>query len=186
MNPWKFILATLAIFTAGIVTGGLLVGYGVRQQARWLPRPNNPAPRQPGNVNASPVVNREAPRNNPNVPPQFRQARVLTEDFLKKLDGEVHLTPDQHERISQIMVEGQQRNKEVMDRITPELRREMMETQRRIRELLTEDQRPRFEELMKQRSPKRSDEPGKMHRQQPPFEDRSTQALPVPVPPNKP
>ncbi len=182
MNPWKFILATLAIFSAGIVTGGLLVGYGVKLQGRPTPRPSNAAVRTTGSGNsATPVINQRPP--NTGLPAPIRQARILTEDFLKKLDAEVHLTPEQHDRIGKIMVEGQQRNKELMDRITPELRKEMIETQRRIRELLTEEQLPRFEELMKQRSPKRPDEPGKIHRSGPTLEDRSTQAFPAPPQP---
>ena len=32
MNTWKVILATLVIFIAGVLTGGLLVGYSDRAQ----------------------------------------------------------------------------------------------------------------------------------------------------------
>jgi len=58
----------------------------------------------------------------PNVP--NRLPHGLNLEFLQKLDREVHLTPGQHERIEKIITAGQQRNKELWERIAPELRRE--------------------------------------------------------------
>ena len=155
MNAWKVILATLVIFITGVVTGGVLVSYADRaSRMNRAPRPRAEG-RPPGNNPNLPVM--AAPRDpqSPRLPNliQNRMPRGLSLEFLQKLDAEVHLTPGQHERIEQIITDGQQRNKEIWERITPELRREMAETQRRIRDILTPEQHARFEELMKQSRP---------------------------------
>lgn len=152
MNTWKVILATLVIFTTGIVTGGLLVSYAdhARQKNRRLtpweavrPPVNARLPVAPNPRDASPRLPLL-----PNRPP-----RGLSLEFLEKLDAQIQLTPQQRERIEKIIAEGQQRNKDHWERVAPEWRREMAETQRRIREELTPAQRTRFEELMKQSRP---------------------------------
>ena len=156
MNTWKVILATLVIFVAGVVTGGLLVSYADRAQQknrRFLPRDNV---RLPANANpsafGSPRDSRESPPRLPN-PLQNRLPRGVSMEFLQKLDSEVRLTAEQHERIEKIIAAGQLRNKELWERVAPEMRREIAETQKRIREELTPEQRVRFEELMKQSRP---------------------------------
>lgn len=161
MNTWKVILATLVIFLAGIVTGGVAVGFGARLKNRVLRPPEMVRP--PGGFPNSPLVNNSNSREPGRALnfPQPRQPGVLSKEFLQKLHAEVSLTQGQRERIEQIIAEGQQRNKELWERITPELRREMQETQKHIREILTDEQRTRFEELMKQQRPqRRPDEPG--------------------------
>jgi hypothetical protein len=156
VNTWKVILATLVIFVAGLVTGGLLVSYADRAQQknrRFLPRDNV---RLPANANHSPFGTPRDPRESqprlPN-PLQNRMPRGVSMEFLKKLDSEVRLTPEQRERIEKIIADGQLRNKELWERVAPEMRREMAETQKHIREELTPEQRVRFEELMKQSRP---------------------------------
>jgi predicted transcriptional regulator len=156
VNTWKVILATLVIFVAGVVTGGLLVSYADRAQQksrRFLPRDNV---RVPANVNPSPFGSprdpRESPQRLPN-PLQNRMPRGVSMEFLQKLDAEVRLTAEQRERIEKIIAEGQLRNKELWERVAPEMRREIAETQKHIREELTPEQRVRFEELMKQPRP---------------------------------
>ena len=156
MNPWRVILATLVIFVAGVVTGGLLVSYADRAQQknrRFLPRDNV---RLPANANPSPFGSprdaRESQSRLPN-PLQNRVPRGVSMEFLKKLDSEVQLTAEQRERIEKIITDGQLRNKELWERVAPEMRHEMAETQKRIREELTPEQRVRFEELMKQSRP---------------------------------
>jgi len=107
-------------------------------------------------------------------------------EFLQKLDSEVHLTPEQREHIERIITDGQLRNKEIMERVNPELRREMAETQKRIREELTPEQRKRWEELMKQRQPHRNEQmqpgtrPPDQRRPQPPNDERQPDGTPQP------
>ena len=155
MNTWKVILATLVIFVAGVVTGGLLVSYADRAQQknrRFLPRDNV---RLPANANPSAFGSPRDPRESPRLPNplQNRMPRGVSMEFLQKLDSEVRLTAEQHERIEKIIAAGQLRNKELWERVAPEMRREIAETQKRIREELTPEQRVRFEELMKQSRP---------------------------------
>jgi len=152
VNPWKPILAALVIFATGVITGGLLVSYadhvsqkGRRPATRELSRPV---------VNPIPAANPRDPQARPlPVPLQNRVPRVMSEEFIRKLDTEMELTSGQRTRVREIIAEGQARNKESWDRIAPELRREMVETQKRIREILTPEQRAKFEELMKQSRP---------------------------------
>jgi len=192
VNTWKVILATLVIFITGVVTGGMLVSYADRaSRGNRFPRQRAES-RLPGNnQNLPPMMNPrdlQSPRL-PNVI-QNRMPRGLSLEFLQKLDAEVHLTPGQHERIEQIIADGQLRNKEIMERVTPELRREMAETQKRIRDILTPEQHKRFEELMKQSRPagRRPNEeampPGSRPRDQrrplPPNGQRQSDGVPQP------
>ena len=193
MNSWKVICATLVIFITGVVTGGLLVSYADRASQKNRVLRQRPDVRVPANKqNPSPLANpREQP--SPRLPNlmQNRLPRGMSLEFLQKLDAEVHLTPGQHERIEQIITAGQLRNKEIWDRIAPELRHEMTETQKRIREILTPEQHARFEELMKQSRPtgrRNSDEPlppGARPRDQfRPVAPRDTPENPQPAPAN--
>ena len=155
MNTWKVILATLVIFAAGVVTGGLLVSHADRVKLR--PRPNwrpmqsetSPRPIEPGSP-------REAvrPPGMPAAVPQF-----LRREFLEKLDREVNLTTDQRERIEQVIREGQERNRQFWERVSPELRKEIAEARRQIQAVLRPEQRARFDELMKQRPQRQTGEP---------------------------
>ncbi|MCL4785169.1 MAG: hypothetical protein KJ070_00035 [Verrucomicrobia bacterium] len=155
MNTWKVILATLVIFAAGVVTGGLLVSQvGKTPPPGWQSPPPRPAegPRRPGESGGV----REAARlpGLPGAVPQF-----LRKEFLEKLDREVSLSPEQRERVEQIIHEGQERNGQLWERIAPELRKEIAETRRQIQAVLRPEQRARFDELMKQRPQRRTDEP---------------------------
>lgn len=153
MNIWKVILATLVIFITGVVTGGLLVGFAER--AARAPHANRQ--RGEGHTANNPTPGTSPQRepgrgpNPANLPNRLRAGINL--EFLEKLDSEVHLTAGQRERIEEIVADGQLRNKRIWDNVAPDIRRENMETQRRIREALTPDQLTRFEELMKQTRP---------------------------------
>ena len=157
MNTWKVILATLVIFAAGVVTGGLLVNHVERQRAKpprhavhpGVPRPPEPRPGLPMRPEES---------SRPPGPAGYLP-RGLRMDLLERLDREVHLTPEQRERIEKILAEGQERNRQLWERILPEIRREMQQTHERIRAVLNPEQQQRFEELMKQRPSRKGDEP---------------------------
>lgn len=152
---WKVICATMVIFITGVVTGGLLVVYAdhASQKSRAT-RPRTEV-RPAGNLpNPNPAANPRDPARLPNPANLANRPRTgINLEFLQKLDAEVQLTTGQRERIEQIINEGQLRNKEIWDRVAPDVRRENMETQRRIREALTPEQLVRFEELMKQSRP---------------------------------
>jgi hypothetical protein len=155
VNTWKVIFATLVIFITGVVTGGLLVSYADRASLKKRPVRPHEAVRPLANNSNQPMATNSRDPQSPRLPGliQNRMPRAVGLEFLQKLDAEVHLTTGQHERIEQIIKDGQLRNKEILERITPELRREMAETQKSIREILTPEQHKRFEELMKQPRP---------------------------------
>ena len=156
MNTWKVIFATLVIFVAGVVTGGLLVSYSDRAQQKhhrlWLREltSRRPDPQAPA-----------APPREAFSPPKLSGAlpQGLRLDFLQNLKREIQLTDEQHARIEKIITEGQERNRQLWNRVLPEMRREMQDTKERIRAVLQPEQVKRFEELMKQRPQRKGDEP---------------------------
>jgi hypothetical protein len=141
VNTWKVILATLVIFGAGVITGGLLVSYSNRMlqtQRRPLPPPNPPGPLgrpNPGAGNRLPAP----------MPAPLRKA------FLDRLEKELKLSAVQKERIERIISDGQERTRQAWQQVEPRMRRELMETRAQIRAELTSAQQAQFEELMKQR-----------------------------------
>jgi hypothetical protein len=154
VNTWKVILATLVIFAAGVVTGGLLVSHAdrvkLRPRSNWRPLQAETAPRP-----IEPNSPRETvrPLGVPAAVPQF-----LRKEFLERLDREVDLTAEQRERIEQVVREGQERNRQFWERVSPELRKEIAEARRQIQAVLRPEQRARFDELMKQRPQRRTDD----------------------------
>ncbi len=130
MNTWKIILATMFIFGTGVVTGGLLVrhsdGIRARPQTRSAARAAQPA--SPGGM-------------------RF--------EFMRRMEKELALSPEQREQIDKILKESQDRTRKVM---APYLREELQRTTADFREALTPEQRQRFDELLKQKQQQRARE----------------------------
>ena len=159
MNTWKVILATLVIFGAGVVTGGLLVVYSndVAHRADPLAQPEGPKrvaqlPPGPGRENRLPVA----------------QHFLLRKEFLKRLDEELKLTPAQREHIEKIMDEGQQRIQEYSRQIDPQVRGELAATRERIRAELTPVQQTVYADLLKRGRPNPARGPTNALPQRPP------------------
>ena len=129
MNPWRVILATIVIYAAGVVTGGLLV-----RQA--IPAPTAPAP-----VRTMTAV--------PLAPPTPLQ-RI---EVLKRISKQLDLSPEQHRRIERILRQHAERTKPLLDEINPRLREELGRTRELIRAELTPGQQAKFSELLKLRPP---------------------------------
>lgn len=151
MNTWKVVCATLVIFVAGIITGATVVRFaqGPRQWRGQRPAIDNraqPGFAHPGNQN---------PASDPR-PQNAMTGGLLSREFIQGLERQLRLTPDQRERVDKIMVEGQERVRELRSRIDPELRKELQQTREQIRAVLTPEQREQFEQMMK-RSPRRTD-----------------------------
>jgi hypothetical protein len=139
VNTWRVILATLIIFGAGVITGGLLVGYSDRAAHRALygvpgtegqpaGGPRVPVARQTG-TNVREIA----------APPALRK------EFLDRLNRELNLRPEQRERIETLIRQGQEQTRDLW-------RVEMMSTRQKIRAELTPAQQTRFQELLKQRA----------------------------------
>ncbi|NJN05358.1 MAG: hypothetical protein HC814_01685 [Rhodobacteraceae bacterium] len=95
MKEWKVILATLVIFSAGVVTGGLLVRQTMRPAGRPFP-----------GFNSNPVQ--------PGQPGQFGQRVQPNEqrmEYLRHITRQLELAPDQRDKIETIIRDSQQRTK---------------------------------------------------------------------------
>jgi hypothetical protein len=133
----------MVIFATGVVTGGLLVSHAERIRA---PRP---------------FRNAAAPR--PAQPPTPGLMRL---ELLRRAGRELALTPEQHDRVDKIVKDSQERTKKVM---TPFLRGELQRTKDEFREVLTPEQRSRFDEMLKQQQ-QQQQRGREQHRTQPPGE----------------
>ena len=144
MNTWKVILATLVIFVTGVVTGGLLAIYTGRS---FITRPQHPNAARPA-----------------------QSAGGMRLEFLRRMQRDLDLTPEQREHIDKILKESQERTRKIMEPVSPALRDEFQHTKEEFRQILTSEQRARFDELFKH--------------QQRPHEGQHRPAAPTPRPPD--
>jgi hypothetical protein len=151
VNTWKVILATLVIFGAGVVTGGLIVSLSNRESKPLakIASADDPARPPDGETNRAPV---RLP------PPVSVPQHSVSRDFLTCLDRELKLSPEQRERIKKIIAEGQEQTKTLWKTIEPDVHKEMREIKDKIRAELTPEQQTRFNELLKPRSKQKSSE----------------------------
>lgn len=139
MNNWKVIFASLVIFGAGVVTGGLLVSHTHPSRSRSV----HPHPVAPAEAPA-PVAN---PAGRPPENARLRPPEILSKQFLQRLTEELRLSPDQHDAIQKII--GERQN---------QMRKVVQDTRLEIREELRPDQQQQFDELVKR--PVRRPPPG--------------------------
>lgn len=140
MNSWKIILATIVIYGAGVMTGGLLVSHVDHSHPRNQHRAETPA------VSGNPASQTNSANSQTNGQAASRPARlpeILSKQFLQRLDAELHLAPEQHEAVQKIITDGQN----LMHKTVQDARLE-------IREQLTPEQRVQFDEMVK-RPPRR-------------------------------
>ncbi len=127
MNNWKVIFATVVIFGTGVITGGLLVNYVHNSHPKAVRKP---------------VAEVHALATNQVVHPpeaaKLRPPEILSRQFLQRLEGELHLAPDQHEAIQKTIDDGQN-----------EIRKVIQDSRLEIREVLTPEQQKQFDELIK-------------------------------------
>ncbi len=117
----------MVIFGTGVVTGGLLVHHADRSHERRPPRPG-------GTVR----------------PASPSPAGVMRMEFLRRMERELDLTPQQREPIERILKEGQERTKKIMDTVEPRRREEFKKTVEEFRAVLTPEQRDRLDAIVKQ------------------------------------
>lgn len=134
MNFLKVILATIVIFGAGVITGGLLVDHV-----------KHPAYSKPPHPPTSPALSNEMGE----MPGQLR-APILNKQFVEQLNDELQLTKDQREQIQKIISQGQQSTHDLWKLVAPQFQLVSRETRQQIRNVLNPDQRKQFEILMKQ------------------------------------
>ena len=117
----------MVIFGSGVVTGGLLVHHAERGRERHPQRAGNAV-----------------------KPAQPSPAGVMRVEFLRRVEQELDLTPEQRERVDRIVKEGQDRTKKIMETVEPRRREEFKKTIEEFRAALTPEQRNRLDTLMKQ------------------------------------
>jgi hypothetical protein len=147
VNTWKIILATMVIFGTGVVTGGLLVHH---EQIR-VPRPLR-------------ATGAGRPALSPPASPN-----VMRLEFLRRAQRDLDLTPEQRERIDQVIKQSQEHTRELMKPLMPQLQEELRRTREEFLQELTPSQRARFEELVKQQQrPRDQRRPTPAHGEHPP------------------
>jgi len=142
VNTWKVIFATMIIFGAGVVTGGLLVRHTTIVPAK--------SPRAGGGTNGwRPVYSTMAP--------------ALTRvEFLRRAERDLNLTHDQKEQADKIITASQERTRKLLEPISPQIRDELQQTKDQFRALLNSDQQTRFDQMLKQQGhPRESRHPNK-------------------------
>ena len=126
MNTWKVILATMVIFGAGVITGGLLVRLTALNQR------SKPA-------HGTAAVSRS-------IPPQPGVTRV---ELLRRAERELDLTPEQRAKADKLIAASQERTKKIVEPIAPKIREELKQTREQFRGLLTAEQQTHFDDMVK-------------------------------------
>lgn len=137
MNTWKVILATLVIFGAGVVTGGLLVKYAAN-----LNVPQNSSKPAPAGGNG---------RSNGGFQPAANPWQIQSRNLMRRMERDLSLTSGQREHMEQIITESQERTKSLWKPITPQMAREWGRLRRELRDQLTPEQAAKFDAFFKQR-----------------------------------
>jgi hypothetical protein len=127
VNTWKVIFATMVIFGAGVMTGGLVVRHAAIVQA--------PAPPH------GPTANRTAP------PGSLGGLKV---EFLRRAGRDLNLTIGQKEEVDRIISASQERTRKIMEPVAPKIREELKQTKAQFRAILTPEQQEQFDQLLKQ------------------------------------
>ena len=158
VSTWRVVLATTVIFGAGVIVGGVLISHPDRVKERHRRPPGAGLPSwHPQRKDFGQSASRE-------LQPTLDGRRM---DFVLGVHRELNLTPEQRERIEKIVREGQEQTKTLWEGIAPKLRKEMQDVKDKIRAELTPEQEARFEELLKQRSPRKPEETVGQDRRQP-------------------
>jgi len=127
VSPWKVILATLAIFMTGLITGVVVI-------EQLVVKP----------LASRPLIHLTT--NGPSLQPGW-----LREEFVHRMDEELELTPEQRRKIMNIVHESQERTKLLYSLIADDVREEMRQTQEAIRKEISPEQARKFEEMLKRR-----------------------------------
>ncbi len=143
----------MVIFGAGVITGGILA-------RQWGAAPLNRSLR-PANTRVSPPVT----------------PGLMRLEFLRRAQRELELTAAQREQVDKILKESQERTRQLMQPVMPDLRAELKQTKDAIREVLTPEQRVRFDDLLK-----RQQRPHDQRRPTPNRERPAAEAAPTNAP----
>ena len=137
MKEWKVILAALVLFGTGVVTGGLLVHVTSGKQPRVKPAfAFNPLPKE--------------------LRGPVHEQRF---EYMHRLTQQLELAPEQAGKIEKILQASQQRSKAAWDTIQPKLNEEVRKTREQIHEVLSPEQRKKYDDINKQQRPRKDGRP---------------------------
>ena len=131
MKSWSVIFATIVIFGAGVITGGLLVNH-VQHTARS--HGAHPTPPPPPSDEVPPAMT-----------PEF-----MKKQFVGQLGDQLQLTKQQREQIQKIITQGQQNTRDLWKLVRPQFQIVWHDTRQQIKNVLTKEQQQQFEILVKQ------------------------------------
>ena len=129
MNYLRVILATVAIFATGALSGYFLAPQ---------------APAAPGSSEASP----SSVLAGTNAPPSWNQRR---EEMWGSLQKELKATDEQMAKVDEILSQSRKRSREIWQTIKIPLEAEVDRVKEEIRGVLDAEQAAKYEEIMKQR-----------------------------------
>ena len=138
MNDWKIIFATVVIFGAGVISGGLLVNYADLAHLKAV-QPVT-VPQEATNSLTSVSTNHPSKTGNPVKP---RLPEILSKQFVDRLECDLQLTLGQRADIEKIIADEQDEMRKAVQNVRQDARQ-------KIREKLTDPQRKHFDDLFKQ------------------------------------
>jgi Spy/CpxP family protein refolding chaperone len=135
VKEWKVILATLVIFGAGVLTGGLLVHQTNRVPGRPFPSfgPGQPQLGQAGQPNQF---------GSQRIPPNEQRMELL-----RHMTRQLELSQEQRKKVERIISDSQTRTKTLWEPVAAKMNDELRKTDDRIREVLTSEQQQKFDEM---------------------------------------
>lgn len=155
MKVWKVILAALVIYCAGVVTGGLTLRLD--------------------------FFNSSSPEKTSRGSSRSRQRP----DFIDRMQKELGLSPEQRQRISQILQESRDRMRTLWDSVSPKADEEFRNVRTLILAELTAEQAKIYEEQFKSFGSKRRHNEGERRSPKPSSPENNSSSPPVPEAPLK-
>jgi Spy/CpxP family protein refolding chaperone len=70
-------------------------------------------------------------------------------EFLRRMERDLDLTPDQRQRVDKILKEAQEHTRKIMEPVAPAIHAELQRTKDEFRQILTPAQQVRFDELLR-------------------------------------
>jgi Spy/CpxP family protein refolding chaperone len=146
VSPWKVILATMVIFACGVITGGVFTRTMVVKTDSSVPSSNVITSVAATNSNSTSNSISGTTNRNPMVAPVMQMQRA---EFLKRLEKQLDLTPAQHDEVAKIMRASQDRTQPLGNEIAPQMNDELKRVRDEIREVLTPEQRRKYQEALR-------------------------------------
>jgi Spy/CpxP family protein refolding chaperone len=134
VNAWKIVLASLAIFAAGVLTGALAT-----RLARPIVRP-------PVEMAAPAIAGSNSLAARPGMVRMPGSQRL--DSLQRMLESQLDLAPEQREQVQRILKDGRDAMRRHWDPIEPRLREENRRIWNDIRQALRPEQRQKLEELL--------------------------------------